>query len=455
MGGMPDLDQYSRVLRFSADDWDDALPKTLKSLVGRTVRPEHEAQHSVQAASEIHRRGRKGVAVIASVPISSKLPSRRSKNEFYRYYAGYPLDFAEWALGQLNLPAGALVIDPWNGSGTTAAACARFGVSCQGYDINPVMVHLGRSRVASSVDFEEAEELISTVDEIVGSQVVNIRELGSAFREMPVSNESAHSVAIAALFPYARGLLKVSKTKNPSWFKRGATLDGLELDRDELFTSWKLLLREVSLWRSTQDDPDGVAISIARGDSRKSLGRKDAFDGLLTSPPYLTRLDYVQATLPELLLLTEFESVPNMQRLRRSMLGSPLTSERPTQSLERLPTGIRNLLNRIENHSSKASSSYYHRFFSTYFIDLQASMRNIAKVLKGGARGCMVVQSSHYKEINVDLAEAIISLGAQHGLSHDLTVEFDARRSMSSVNSRAHEDARKPKNESAVFFRKE
>lgn len=260
------------------------------------------------------------------------------------------------------------------------------------------MVHLGRARVASSVDFEEANELIYAVQELVGrDQLIDIRRAGSAFRELPVSNESAHSVAISALFPYAKGLLDSSKTKNPSWFKRNATLEGTCLSSDELFTSWKLLLQEVSLWRSTQEDPDGVAISIERGDSRKSLGRKDTFDGIVTSPPYLTRLDYVQATLPELLLLKEFDSVPNMQRLRRSMLGSPLTSERPSKSIERLPSDIRELLKRISSHASKASASYYYRFFSTYFVDLQASMRNIASVLKGGAMGCVVVQSSHYK----------------------------------------------------------
>lgn len=397
-----------------------------------------------------------GVAVIAPVPVSSKLPSRRSKNEFYRYYAGYPLDFASWALTQLNLPSGALVLDPWNGSGTTAAACAKAGISCHGYDINPVMVHLGRARVASGIDFDEAAELISATDEIIGkAKFLDIKTVGAAFRELPVSNESAHSVAIAALFPYARGLLNLSKTKNPSWFKTGASFDGLSQSKVDLFRSWNTLLDQVSIWRSTQEDPEGVAISIERGDSRKSLGRREAFDGLLTSPPYLTRLDYVQATLPEFLLLKEFDAAPNMQRLRRSMLGSPLTSERPAHSLERLPADIRGLLRQIESHSSKASASYYHRFFSTYFVDLQSSMRNITKVLRGGALGCMVVQSSNYKEIKVDLASAVISLGEEMGLRHHSTFEFDARRSMSLVNSRAHAEARKPKSEYAVFFRKE
>lgn len=396
-----------------------------------------------------------GVASITTTPVSSKLPSRRSKNEFYRYYAGYPLDFAEWALEKLELPPSAMVIDPWNGSGTTAAACARVGVSCQGYDINPVMVHLGRARVASRVDFDEAAELIGSVDQIVGAEeVTDLRTVGSAFKELPVSNEYAHSVAIASLFPYARALLNSNKTKNPSWFKKGATFDGTPIDRSQFFASWFALLEEISRWRSTQVDPHGVAISIERGDSRKSLGRKDAFDGILTSPPYLTRLDYVQATLPEFLLLKEMDVVPDMQRLRRSMLGSPLTSERPDWNVGRLPEPIRDLLDRIETHSSKASASYYYRFFSTYFVDLQASLRNIAKVLKANASGCIVVQSSNYKEIKIDLAAAIVALGKEFGLQHIDTIEFKSNRSISLVNTRAHQDARQPKSECAVFLRK-
>ena len=106
-----------------------------------------------------------------AIAITSKLPSRRSKNEFYRYYAGYPLDFAEWALRELRLSNDALILDPWNGSGTTAAACARLRVSCKGYDINPVMVHLGRARVASNADFDEAAELIDLIEVICATSI--------------------------------------------------------------------------------------------------------------------------------------------------------------------------------------------------------------------------------------------------------------------------------------------
>jgi hypothetical protein len=366
------------------------------------------------------------------------------------------LEFAKWALGELQLPPRAVIIDPWNGSGTTAAACALLGYSFQGYDINPVMVHLGRARVASSTDFHEAEELIRAVEGIIGrAPQTTLHHLGSAFRQLPVTNEAAHSIAIAALFPFARNLLKAARTKNPSWFKKGVTLDSKVLPKAEVMEEWRILLKEIHLWRSMREDSSGTTIAVERGDSRKTLGRKEAFDGVLTSPPYLTRLDYVQATLPEILLLKEFDTVPDIQRLRRSMIGSPLTSERTHKSLDQLPKDIKKLLSKIENHASKASSSYYYRFFSSYFVDLQVSIRNLSKVLNKGASGCLVVQPSHYKEIEVNLTSAIISLGDECGLRHHSTVEFDVRRSMSIVNSRAHKNARAPKNESAVFFRKE
>jgi len=318
------------------------------------------------------------------------------------------------------------------------------------------MVHLGRSRVATSLDFEEAEELVCSTREILGKiPKLDFRTLGEAFRQIPVSNEAAHSAAIAALFPYARQLLALSKTKNPAWYRKNATLDGVIIDIDKVFSVWMQMLRHLELWRSAKGVVEGVTISVERGDSRKSLGRKEAFDGLLTSPPYLTRLDYVQATMPELLLLKEFDIVPDLQRLRRSMIGSPLTSRRPDHSAVRLPTSIKELLNRISTHKSKASDSYYYNFFSTYFIDLQASIKNIAKAMKSGASGCVVVQSSNYKEIEINLAASLISLGEQCGLTHLRSVDFASNRSISLVNSRAHEDARRPKKETAVFFRNE
>lgn len=392
---------------------------------------------------------------VSLTSISSKLPSRRAKNEFYRYYAGYSLPFAEWALREMALRPGMMVIDPWNGSGTTGAACAKVGVSCHGFDINPVMVHLGRARTSSVVDFSEAHELIAATEEqfaVTGK--VTFADAGAAFRDLPVTNEVAHSVAISALFPLARITLHGSQTRNPSWYRKGSVLGDNSFETGVYFADWRRLLAKLALWRNPQDDFEGCSITVDRGDSRRSLGRADTFDAILTSPPYLTRLDYVQATLPELLLLNEFDVVPNLKRLRRSMLGSPLTSHRPTEAIERLPKRVLSSLQLIKSHDSKASSSYYHRFFSTYFVDLQSSLKNLAKVLKTGCPCCIVVQSSSYKEIEIDLASAVVDIAQEFNLREAKRKGFPARQSMSLVNSRAHIKARTPKSECAIFLAK-
>lgn len=387
--------------------------------------------------------------------VSSKFPLKRTKNEFYRYYAGYPIEFANWALAELALPTGGLVLDPWNGSGTTAAACAGLGFSFRGYDLNPVMVHLARARISSATDVAEARDLVGQVAEILGANTSSdISTVGNCFRDIPVSNEAAHSLAISALFPVARRILGSGRTKNPSWFRKGAQLSDAVISCPQFLGEWDALVQKLGLWRSETKDAEGISLIIERGDSRKSMGRREAYDGFLTSPPYLTRLDYVHATLPEILLLREFDVAPDIQRLRRSMLGSPLTSHRPKESVTRLPNEIRSVLSEIESHSSKASSTYYLRFFSTYFVDLQASLRNLARVIKSGGSGCIVVQSSHYKELEIDLAKAVIIIGREFGLSEYKTTEFTSGRTMALVNSRAHHDARKPKPESAVFLRK-
>lgn len=386
--------------------------------------------------------------------ITSKHPTRRGRNEFYRYYAGYPLTFAEWALRELKLSHEATVFDPWNGSGTTVAACAKAGISCRGYDINPVMVHLGRARIACSDDFEVAIQTLQDLNDELGSQsTISPAMLGRRFRELPVVNETAHSVLLTALYPAAAQIYGFDRSKNPSWYPDRESATKRRLDRSTFIAEWKNLISRLEDWSTTNENP-GTSLSIERADSRKSFGRTQMFDGILTSPPYLTRIDYVHSTLPELRLLYDFDLIPKLDKLRRSMLGTPLTNRSRTIEVDALPSEVRKTLNQIRRHKSKASSTYYYNFFASYFADLSASLKSISKALKNDAMGCFVVQPSSYKEIEIDLPRLLTALAKTHHMEHVTTVEFQSTRSMALVNVKAHELARRPKHEYAVFLRK-
>jgi DNA modification methylase len=66
---------------------------------------------------------------------------------FFPYYAGYPELFARELLKSARLPHGAVVLDPWNGSGTTTYIATSLGLDSIGIDLNPVMIIVARARL--------------------------------------------------------------------------------------------------------------------------------------------------------------------------------------------------------------------------------------------------------------------------------------------------------------------
>jgi SAM-dependent methyltransferase len=77
---------------------------------------------------------------------SPKLGTKRA-DEWYRYYAGFSDAFVHDVIGGLASSNLGTVLDPWNGSGTTLAVAREQGLSSIGYDINPALVLIARSRL--------------------------------------------------------------------------------------------------------------------------------------------------------------------------------------------------------------------------------------------------------------------------------------------------------------------
>lgn len=76
----------------------------------------------------------------------------RKEARLFPYYAGFSSTFAEQTLRSLRLAAGSVVLDPWNGSGTTAIAAARCGLGAIGGDRNPAMVIVAKATFVSALD---------------------------------------------------------------------------------------------------------------------------------------------------------------------------------------------------------------------------------------------------------------------------------------------------------------
>ena len=82
---------------------------------------------------------------------------------FFPYYAGFPEQFVSNILRSATLDADAVVLDPWNGSGTTTYAASQLGLKSIGIDLNPVMIIVARARLLPPSEADHLRPLAAAI----------------------------------------------------------------------------------------------------------------------------------------------------------------------------------------------------------------------------------------------------------------------------------------------------
>ena len=207
----------------------------------------------------------------------------------------------------------------------------------------------------------------------------------------------SEAVAILSLALAARKCARVVRGSNPIWYRK----DPQENNKDGR-------LKNVVLTISTRivDDLNCNA-SMKRPrvkiicDDFTTYGIDGPFDLCLTSPPYLTRLDYVVAHLPELTVLGHVAPI-DIDALRSLMIGTTkIVSKENTAVPDEWGILCKTALNTIQNHGSYASKRYYYFTYQQYFDRLYDLLRNLSLTLGRHSQGLIVLQDSYYKDINI------------------------------------------------------
>ena len=423
-----------------------------------------------------------------SKAFSNPLRQRSTKGgEIYPYYAGFSGGFIKDAVKWLGAEDGA-ILDPWLGAGTTTRTAKELRVNSIGFDLNPVMVLVAK---AEQLDRADAHVLDPLAKKIVSySETVRLtRErlpLEVFFDRGAAQCISATALAVwqhlvdenlptkdklglqtvsplpalffVALFNVVRGLLATLQTSNPTWIKTPSHLD------QRVFVSKSAIkkaflteiqrLSELILFRPVVGNADAVA-SISVADSRALPLTDRSVQGVITSPPYCTRLDYGRATMPELLIL-ESIGLACYEKSRLSLMGAAVTRNEEIQHVN--PSWgetCQALLEKIYHHPSKASKTYYYRSHFSYFSDMAQSVSEIARVMANNGKACIVVQDSYYKEVHNDLPKILTEMAARVGLEKTGEYVYQKRRSMCRINSAsaAYRSKRVPL-EVAILFEK-
>jgi hypothetical protein len=376
-----------------------------------------------------------------------------SAHAWYDYYAGYSAAFAQDAINAL-LGAGdgtRRVLDPWNGSGTTTVAASLRGHEAIGADRNPalVVIAMGRHlpisvrkslgplakdiRRAADGLLEDTASAVTEQDDALSVWFANgacaqVRAIERAIRLVLVDGDLGAALSgpmrpdrlstlgaffYCALFTVVRQLTATFRTSNPTWIRRPRdTAQLLTTDWDEVAAAFVQASATMAdrLLLEQDTSMSGVDLRVAAAET-VTIARK--VDLTLGSPPYCTRIDYVIATQPELAVLGYRSD--GIQRLRHAMLGSPLTRSDEGGADPGWGRTARTFLRKVERHRSKASSTYYMRYFSGYLRGLHRTLVRLNRVTRRDGVIALVVQDSYYKEVHFDLPAIVGEIGRHLG----------------------------------------
>lgn len=397
--------------------------------------------------------------------------ARAGHSAFYPYYAGFSTAFAKEMLMKMHQDPEELVLDPWNGAGTTTAACAELGLNAIGCDLNPAMVVIAKGRLLAGRTLPSIEPLAQRLvmmaldgeDDLAEDDALRdwftlgtarfIRRLERAtFRALV--NANAHketnllrlvqSSDLAAffyigLFRTVRELLMPLRSSNPTWMRRPRAEEekvrASQLKVHEAFSGSMKFLSKALGDSAAKPRDAGLTVEIQLGASQGLVQKDGAIKTVLTSPPYCTRIDYAVATAGELAVMGIGDRA-GFGDLRSSLMGAAKVSTDSDPSLLWGDTCVE-FLDRVYNHHSKASKAYYFQSHCNYFDSLYRSIREISRVLQKDGYCALVVQNSHYKDVLNDLPQICIEMSEAHSLTLESTIAYSIHQSFSRINKKS------------------
>ena len=404
------------------------------------------------------------------LPETISCPKLPPQSSGYRYYAGYSRSFVYDILSRW--PKQALVMDPWNGSGTTTTVAAEAGLQCLGIDLNPAMVVIARSALLSKQDasvirrqanglrcLRLTTESIASDDPLLEwldrSSVARIRGVqnflvgSTRFTHTAISDITpVEAYWLTVIFDTVRRATKAWRSSNPTWMKSRRQTPPAKL-------LWRPTVRAMYDQVVTMTPTPTPATSrVILGSSTDLATYRINPDLTLGSPPYCTRIDYAVATRVELSVLGYDRA--EQSSLRRQLMGTttvPRVLESPTCAIGETATKI---LDAIADHPSKASRTYYLKWLSQYMSAYGMSIAQVASITARDGTIGLVVQDSFYKELHIDLPRITIEIMRENGWLLHRAYTFGPRRTLAHINPRAiaYRKNANPE-EHALFFRLE
>jgi hypothetical protein len=416
---------------------------------------------------------------------------RLGLHAWHPYYAGFSEAFVAEVLSELSVPSGSVILDPMAGSGTTMVVAQQNDYLGLGVELNPALATITRAKDATLAAIDDLEDAVAEVVSkaqshksdaalhtavhgwIPSRKYADLKRLHFAIAQhtsTPVAplapklakvvgagnhndTGSTKNLLEAALLMTARNASAALKTKNPTWLKPGGNTHD---DGEDIFQRFASIAAGLltDLRRTFPPPSTYRRVVVQNGDAKTLAFADESIDAIVTSPPYLTRIDYAIGTAPELIVLG-FDTDDALRTIRRSIMGSTCVTGGSYDVANTWGPICLATIDRVRRHHSKSSANYYAKTHIQYFRDAEALLRECLRVLRPGAPAVFVVQDSWYKDVPIPLGTIYCEMAHCLGAATGQVLRSETVRShLGLVNTRARRYTKGQIQEHIVVLRK-
>ncbi len=354
------------------------------------------------------------------------------------------------AMNLMGLREGDLVLDPFTGCGTLNVEASLMGIRSVGVEINPLLAMVSRVKVrALRMDPSEVSRLISSVEEELRSRpsTEDVEELLSRLPERLASRVRRDSLGVVArVLEICRGvedrdLSDLLKVPLAYWMRSMLTKQPPEKVVSTYLDHLRRMgfaLRFLQLYREEVKPLNPADAEVIRGDSTR-LGEvlerlppdlRGPFDGVVTSPPYLTAIDYVGDQLYSLYVLGLTGDHLSVDRETLGSVRGSSSREWSESALDGLPEGVREFLAWLRPARPKLAAALLR-----YFSGISTVLEGLARVVRPGGRVTWVIGAEQVMRVRgevrrLPIADWMEELADLAGLEPEL--RFDVHLAKSS-----------------------
>lgn len=350
-----------------------------------------------------------------------------ARHRWYYYKEGFSPFLVEKAIEQTGIGKDDLIIDPFNGSGTTTLTSSLHGHKSVGIEVNPFTSFLSEAKIKNA-NVSELEkwknEVLKSSDKgapspligfstfsrtnklekwLFNNSVLNSFEAGW---QLTNSISSYHIRKLVRLALISAAMQNCNATRDGKCLRYRENWENNNFDKYSFSEALELSLNNIKT--DIQEKPITEKAIIINGDCRNILQSTNDFNSFklcITSPPYLNTFDYTDIYRPELFLGKFIKDAEGLYKLRLKTVRSHVQAkwEVPTQN----DFGF--LYDKTMKHINENKENLMHKYIPMMIQAYFEDMLNILILLKAKAAKdsqiWFIVSNSAYAghEVPVDL----------------------------------------------------